>query len=259
MKMHGRGAAQTGGGQDAARPYMSEAEDVRLPVAVPPWRARKLAGDAPALTVDGVLMRDLAARAMQAGGAGMTKVGVASVRHGEGATTIARSLAACLAAQFGQRVVLVEANHRSPRLREVCGLPPGAGFLDVLSGAASVEAALRMSRTAGKMLVLPASVAAGAGADGGAVTVAALQGLVAELFFYADALVFDLAPLLPYPDSVAIGRALDGVALVMRAGQASRTESAQAVAGLQGAGVKVLGAVLNREKRGISGVFGRRA
>jgi Mrp family chromosome partitioning ATPase len=89
--------------------------------------------------------------------------------------------------------------------------------------------------------------------------VAALQGLVAELFFYADALVFDLAPLLPYPDSVAIGRALDGVALVMRAGQASRTESAQAVAGLQGAGVKVLGAVLNREKRGISGVFGRRA
>jgi len=203
-----------------------------------------------------VLMRDLATRAMQAGGAGMTKVGIASVRHGEGATTIARSLAACLAAQFGQRVVLVEANQRSPRLREVCGLPPGAGFLDVLSGAASVEAALRMSRSAGKMLVLPASVSAGA--DGGAVTAAGLQGLVAELFFYADALVFDLAPLLPYSDSVAIGRALDGVALVMRAGHATRTESAQAVAGLEGAGVKVLGAVLNREKRVFSGVFGRR-
>jgi Mrp family chromosome partitioning ATPase len=252
MKINGR----DGGGREAARPYMSEAEGAPVPVALPPWQARRLAGDAPVLTVDGALMRDLATRAMEAGGAGMTKVGVASVRHGEGATTIARSLAACLAAQFGQRVVLVEANQRSPRLREMCGLSPGAGFLDVLSGAASLEAALRMSRCAGKMLVLPASVSVGA--DRMAVSVAALQGLVAELFFYADALVFDLAPVLPYPDSLAIGRALDGVALVMRAGQARRTESAQAVAGLQGAGVRVLGAVLNREKRAFSGVFGRR-
>ena len=193
---------------------------------------------------------------MAAGSNGMTKVGVAAVRHGEGATTIARSLAACLTANFGQRVVLVEANQRSPSLREVCGLPPGAGLSEVLSGAASLEASLRMSRSAGKMLVLPASLSPVATLA--SLPSSALQNLVAELFFYADALVFDLPPLLPYPDTPVIGRALDGVALVMRAGRATRSDCAQAVAGLQAAGVPLLGAVLNRERRFMPGFLGRR-
>ncbi len=215
--------------------------------ARPSWRARMGHKEKPVLTVHGQLMRDLATRAMAAGGGGLTKVGVASVQHGEGATTIARSLAACLAESFGQRVVLIEANQRSPCLREMCGLPPGAGLSDVLSGAASLEATLRMSRAAGKMLVLPASETLGT-------NVATLNGpslrdLMAELFFYADALVFDLAPLLPYPDANILGRALDGVAVVMRAGKSTRADCSQAVGSLQGAGVPVLGAVLNRERR----------
>jgi Mrp family chromosome partitioning ATPase len=123
---------------------------------------------------------------------------------------------------------------------------PGAGLSEVLSGAASLEATLRVSRAAGKMLVLPAS-------DVPSTNVATLHGpslrdLMAELFFYADALVFDLAPLLPYPDAGVLGRALDGVAVVIRAGKSTRSECTQAVGGLQGAGVPVLGAVLNREK-----------
>jgi Mrp family chromosome partitioning ATPase len=208
-----------------------------------PWPARKIADDKPVLTVHGQLMRDLATRAMASGGGGLTKIGVASAQHGEGATTISRSLAMCLAEQFGQRVVLVEANQRSPCLRHICGLSPGAGLSDVLSGAASLEATLRVSRSAGKMLVLPASDthAALAGPP--------LRDLMAELFFYADALVFDLAPLLPYPDTTLIARALDGVAVVIRAGKSTRTECTQAVEGLQAANIPVLGAVLNRERR----------
>jgi Mrp family chromosome partitioning ATPase len=193
---------------------------------------------------------------LAAGKDGMTKVGVASVRHGEGATTIARSLAACLVADFSQRVVLVEANQRSPCLRALCGLPPGAGLADVLAGKASVEAALRMSRSAGGMLVLPASHAEVVGSGG--FPERALRDLVAELFLYADALVFDLAPLLPYADSVAIGRGLDGLAVVMRAGRATRRDCAQAIAAAQGAGVPLLGAVLNRERRFVPGFLQHR-
>jgi len=241
-------------GRNMPRPIAREAGDVSVPAPLPGWRARPLAGEAPVLTVDGQLMRGLATQAIAAGGAGMTKVGVASVRHGEGATTIARSLAACLAANFGRRVVLVEANQRSPCLRELFGLPPGAGLAEVLSGAASLESALRMSRSAVQMLVLPAA-APGAGAA--SLPGNAIQDLVAELFFYADALVFDLAPVLPYPDSASVGRALDGVAMVMRAGQSRRSECAQAVAGLQSAGVPVLGAVLNRERHVVPGFLGR--
>jgi Mrp family chromosome partitioning ATPase len=226
------------------------------PAKLPSWRGQPVAEEAPVLTVDGELMRDLASRAIAAGSNGMTKVGVAAVRHGEGATTIARSLAACLTANFGQRVVLVEANQRSPSLREVCGLPPGAGLADVLSGGASLEAALRMSRSAGKMLVLPASLSPMG--NPAAHLPGPLRNLIAELFFYADALVFDLPPLLPYPDALAIGTVLDGLAVVMRAGQATRKDCSKALAGLQTAGITVLGAVLNREKPVIPGFIARR-
>jgi non-specific protein-tyrosine kinase len=232
-------------GRDEAFSDPPENGSPPVPARLPPWRARQ-AEDPPVLTVDGRLMRDLAVRVMAAGGGGLTKVGIASVQHGEGATTIARSLAVCLTEKFAQRVVLVEANQRSPCLRAICGLSPGAGLSDVLAGACSLESALRVSRAAGKMLVLPASATPAANAA--SLPGAALRDLAAELFFYADVLVFDLPPLLPYPDAAVIGLTLDGVAIVMRAGKSTRVESVQAVEGLQSAGVPVLGAVLNREK-----------
>jgi Mrp family chromosome partitioning ATPase len=224
-------------------------------IEAPEWPPHTRGQDKPVLTVDSRLMRDLAVRALSAGSGGLTKVGVASVQHGEGATTIARSLASCLSENFGQRVVLVEANQRSPCLRDVCGLQHGAGLADVLCGAATLEAALRVSRSAGKMLVLPASPAL----DGTAPVFPGepLRDLMAELFFYADTLIFDLAPLLPYPDAVHYCRSLDGVAVVLRAGRSTRKDSATALQGLKQAGIPILGAVLNREKSAIPRLFSR--
>jgi receptor protein-tyrosine kinase len=210
--------------------------------AVPaPWQPEPYL--APVLTVDARLMRDTAARALAAGRAGLTKVGVASVQHGDGATTIARSLATCLSENFGKRVILVEGNHRSPCLRRLCGLPPGCGFFDVLNGAASLEGSLRLSRTSGRMLVLPASEG---GFLMGSRLGAAFETMLAELLFYAEAIIVDLPPLLRYPDAALLGRSLDGVAVVVRAGETTRREGVQAVEALAAEGVKVMGAVLNR-------------
>ncbi len=212
---------------------------VALPV--PDWRPRAVAE---AFTVDARLMRDLAAGALAAGSHGLTKVGVAALRHGDGATTIARSLAECLAEQHGQRVVLVEANHRSPSLRRICGLPPGPGLPDVLAGRASLESALRASATVRRLLFLPASENRAAIAPG-----RALRDTVAELFLYADALVFDLAPVLPYADTALLAPEFDGTALVLRAGRTSRQDASAALQTLNQAGVKLLGAVLNRDRQ----------
>jgi len=216
-------------------------------VALPNWVPVPQVAESPVLTVDARLMHDLATRALAAGGGGLTKVGVVSAGHGEGTTTIARSLAACLAENFGQRVVLVEANQRSPCLAHVCGLTPGPGLSAVLAGTASLESALRVSGPAGKILVLPACLPPSL--NTATLPATAWRDLAAELFFYADALVLDLAPLLPYPDSLAISRALDGVALVMRAGLTKRADSARAIEALKRTSVPVLGAVLNRERR----------
>jgi Mrp family chromosome partitioning ATPase len=164
------------------------------------------------LTVDQAAMTGLATRALAAGEAGQTAIGVASLNHGEGATTVARSLAACLATSFGKRVVLVEANQRSPSLRQIYGLPEAPGLAEVMDRKVSLGGALQMTGEHRHVLVLPASLA-----PSGGFTVAALQSVLAALLGHADAVVVDLAPLMLYRDSFAMCGALDGMALVRTA------------------------------------------
>lgn len=209
----------------------------------------------PLLKADPAAMQGLASRCLKVGRGGVAAVGVVSLCHGDGATTIARSLAGCLAGSFGKRVVLVEANLRSPCLRETLGLAGGPGLSDVLAGAASLESTLRAPRGLGSMLVLPASTLPAG--NPAALPGRALKQAMTELFAYADVLVFDLAPILPYPDTGMLCGTLDGVALVLRAGQSRRSDSIHAIKALQAEGVTVLGAVLNRERSYIPGFIER--
>jgi Mrp family chromosome partitioning ATPase len=210
---------------------------------------------APLLTADPATVQGLASRCLKVGRGGVAAVGVVSMGHGDGATTIARSLAGCLAASFGKRVVLVEANLRSPCLREALGLPDGPGLSDVLAGAASLEGTLRAARGLGNMLVLPASTTPAG--NPAALPGRALKQAMTELFAYADVLVFDLAPILPYPDTGMLCGSLDGVALVLRAGHSRRPDAGRAIKALQAEGVTVIGAVLNRERSYIPGFIER--
>jgi Mrp family chromosome partitioning ATPase len=199
--------------------------------------------------VDSLLMHSLAVHAMDAGTGGRAAVGIASVLHGEGATTIACSMAACVAKTLGQRVVLVDANQRSPALREVFGLPPGPGLGDVLRGNVPLEKALCLPAAGpsgeGRLLVMPASVDL-------RIPMGQMAGimheLTAALLSYAELLVFDLAPLNPYPDSALLGRHLDGVVVVLQAERAKWDTSDAAIQSLRDGGAKTLGAVLNRRR-----------
>jgi len=198
----------------------------------------------PLLTLDQAMMKRVAMKALAAGEAGTAAVGIASLHHGDGATTIARALATCLAATFRKRVVLVEANQRSPSLRQLYNLPDGAGFSDVLTNRVPLSGALQIAGGHRGVLVLPAStitMAANVGAQ-------ALRTVLESLLGHADAVVVDLPPVLPYRDTGLLCAALDGVALVLRGGYAKIADSQMAIASLRGAGVPVLGAILNREK-----------
>jgi Mrp family chromosome partitioning ATPase len=204
------------------------------------------AQDAPVLTVDGGVVLGLARRCLKVGRDGLASVGVASLHHGDGATTIARSLAACLATSFGKRVVLVEANLRSPSLRAAYRLAEGPGLSDVLAGSARLEDTLRAVRGFGRLLVLPASTLPAG--NPAALPGPALHAAMTNMFAYADMLVFDLAPILPYPDTGLLCGSLDGVVLVLNAGRSRQSDSRRGVKALRDEGVPVLGAVLNRER-----------
>ena len=208
--------------------------------------------------IDSTLMHALAVRAMDAGVGGQAAVGLASVLHGEGATTIACSMAACVAATLQQRVVLVDANQRTPALRQVFGIQPGPGLGDVLSGSVPLESALFVPAAgpagAGRLLVLPAS--AGQSIPMGQMG-SVMAELLAALHGYAELLVFDAAPLQPYPDSTLLARHLDGFVVVLQAERATWDRSEAAVQALRNGGANVLGAVLNRRRSYLPRVLDR--
>ena len=215
-----------------------------LPRAEWPPSASEHAG----LIVDPALMTALATKAMAAGDGLATAVGVASVQHGEGATSIARSLAVCLATMFGKRVVLVEANQRSPSLRRLFGLPEGPGLADVVARRASLGGALQITRAHRGVLVLPASSPQTGERSSLPLDAGRLREVVKALMAHADAVILDLPPVIPYRDTPALCPALDGMALVMRGGHSTIADSRRAVAAIRDAGTPMLGGVLNRER-----------
>jgi Mrp family chromosome partitioning ATPase len=231
---------------------LPESEYSLLPgeVNAAPWAYAP--ADPSVLTLDQDILKGLAMKAMALGDGRLTAVGVAGLQHGAGATTVARNLAICLAAQFGKRVVLVEANQRSPSLRRLYGLPDSPGLSDVLAQAASLGASLQIAGEDARILMLPASVK-----QATILTADGLRAVLGTLFGHADAVVVDMAPVIPYRDTAALCAALDGVALVLRGGASTLKDGRAAVARITDAGTPVLGAVLNREKRVVPGFLER--
>jgi non-specific protein-tyrosine kinase len=64
----------------------------------------------------------------------------------------------------------------------------------------------------------------------------------------ADYILFDCAPVLQASDAVALGRKLDGMLLVVRAGSSRRDHTAQAREALERVHVRILGAVLTNSR-----------
>ncbi len=210
------------------------------------------ASDGQAISLDTACLHMLATRALAAGEAGQISVGVASLHHGEGASTVARGLADCLAMQFGKRVVLVEANQRSPSLRRIFGLSDAPGLGDVVARRVSLGSALQATGAPSRVLALPASMMPQPGVSG-----ISLRGVLATLLVHADAVVVDLAPIVPYRDTVPLCAGLDGVVMVLRQGRSLDSEALAAIGDLRQGGARVLGAVLNRT-RGRRRLFSRR-
>ena len=76
---------------------------------------------------------------------------------GDGKSLTAANLALTMAQEFQQRVVLVDADLRTPSMQQLFGLPARPGLTDVLMGAATLDDALRSCREH-HLTVLPAGL-----------------------------------------------------------------------------------------------------
>jgi capsular exopolysaccharide synthesis family protein len=194
---------------------------------------------------------DLRSHASRAGGRVLV---VTSADMMEGKTTILTNLGV-VAAERRQRVLLIDADLRRPRLHDIFAVPNERGLTDILlrshaPGAADnlpLEAFVRPTATFG-LSVLPSGPV-----DAASTTLlhsSDLQALLQRCRRDFDLILVDTPPLMLYADGRILGRLSDGVVMVVRANTRSQDELKVACERLRQDHIPVLGSILNDWRMG---------
>jgi capsular exopolysaccharide synthesis family protein len=173
---------------------------------------------------------------------GLHTILITAPRHGEGTTTVAIGLARALAKEREARVLLAEANLRTPAFANILPLPTTTGLVDFAAGRVAPEA-LPMRLEELNLSV----VAAGDGANP-AVDLDVIDGLLSRLHAQYDFIVVDAAPVNSYADTAMLSTKVDGVILVVEADQTPVADAEAAKRQLDRVGARILGVVLNRRR-----------
>ncbi len=173
---------------------------------------------------------------------GLHTVLVTAARHGEGATTVALGLAAALGREREMRVLLLEANVRTPCLSAILPLATTAGVTDFAAGRAAPEALVT------RLDNLNISVVAAGNAPSPTVNVEVLDTLLARLQGQFDFIVIDGPPVNSYADASVVATKVDGVILVVEADSTPVGEVEAAKRQIEKVGGRILGVVLNRQR-----------
>ena len=166
---------------------------------------------------------------------------VTSPGPNEGKSTTVANLAHVFQ-EFGQRVLMIEADLRRPMLYRALSVPNKPGLLDFLTGTATFEEVCR---------VLPSGVTFIPGQVSRGDTAAMLASPQAKALLEAvrarfDLVLVDSPPLLAVPDNLLLATALDRVILVAKASATSKRDLCKAQAVLEQAKARILGVILNQ-------------
>jgi capsular exopolysaccharide synthesis family protein len=176
---------------------------------------------------------------------------ITSAMSAEGKTLVSANLAQALVRQRGCKVLLIDADLRAPRLRELLGVPTGPGLADYLQGGASESDIIQRGQEdelyliqAGENITHPAEL----------ISNGRLKQLLARVAGLFDWVILDSPPILPVSDAAVLAPMCDGVLIVVRAGATPAEASQRACQALGDA--HVVGVVLNSvEKSATSGSY----
>jgi polysaccharide biosynthesis transport protein len=158
-----------------------------------------------------------------------------------GKSTCAANLAAALA-RGGDKVVLVSADLRRPRVHKFFGLTNSRGLVNALDPSFPLENALQQNEipnlrilAAGGLPPNPTEILASTRFGQ---VLSTLKGL-------ADFVVIDAPPVLGLGDSSALASRVDGILFVVRTGGVTKRELSHAADQLRKAGGQIIGCLLN--------------
>jgi capsular exopolysaccharide synthesis family protein len=183
---------------------------------------------------------------------------VVACHPGSGTTTTATLLAASLAKGKRSRVLLVDANFRTPCLDLLFGIGGEAGLSEGLSAERPPDGDIQPTKRE-NLFVLPAGRSGSFPID--IFDRGSVDEFINNLKSRFEFIVFDAAPVLNFPDACALAPHVDGALLVVEAEKTSAADARKAKRELERAGAQLFGVVLNRYReytpRFLRGVLAR--
>jgi succinoglycan biosynthesis transport protein ExoP len=169
-----------------------------------------------------------------------------STRKGEGKTVTILNTAVAFA-QAGRRVLVIDADLRRSRCHRVLGLENGIGLTEVLTGQVeSADALRRVIEGQGKGGVWLMSSGSRPPNPGALLGSKRMLDVILQMRDQFDHVLIDSCPLVPMSDALILSSLVDGVVLVVLAGETPRNVVRDSVVHLVRAHANPLGVVLNR-------------
>ena len=166
-----------------------------------------------------------------------------SATRGEGKTTTAACLAITMARELRQKVLLVDFDLRSPSLHRALGLPRSSwGLAQILAQRHFDERFVRAT-VHPNLEFLPAGKSDRPAAE--LIESDVVEWFVKEAAGRYPMVIIDCAPNLAVPDPLILGRAVDGVLYVVKAGSTIRKAAEHGVRVQREAKDNVLGVLIN--------------
>jgi succinoglycan biosynthesis transport protein ExoP len=160
----------------------------------------------------------------------------------EGKTTVSAN-AALVMAQAGSRVLLVDADLREPAIARTFGIQSEGGISALIGGTKTLDEVLISAPQVPNLSILPAGAVPAQpteilGSD-------AMKKFLARWRNEFDHIIIDTPPCLSFTDAVLLSREADGVLLVARWGQTTRSALRRASDLLMQVNANMVGIVLN--------------
>ncbi|MBI5577880.1 MAG: CpsD/CapB family tyrosine-protein kinase [Deltaproteobacteria bacterium] len=170
--------------------------------------------------------------------------------HGGGCSTTAIGLASSLAKGLFQKVLLIDANLRTPDLHNRFRLEKSEQKFDLSNAGDSGSAGLKKAGY-GNLFITTCACS----------TPTPVEILASSKFgdflqnarTQFDFILIDGSPIPRFSDSLLLARQVDGVVVVVEAGKTSRQVALAAKQALENAGARILGVVLNKRNYFIPG------
>jgi capsular exopolysaccharide synthesis family protein len=171
---------------------------------------------------------------------------VTSACPSEGKSTTAAYLAISHAQQ-GKKTLLIDGDLRRPSQHRRFDLPAGTGLSNILLGEIAWREVVLPVPGTDNLEVIPAGPASRRAAD---IVGSGIADLLDEMSREYDLVILDAPPILGFAEPLHMSTGVDGVLIVVRAGETNRKSLASVVSTLARLRANVIGLVLNEVHKG---------